>query len=96
MLKKKFISIVFFVIGIVSILSSQAFAQGSANNKATASSDSSLVYPFEDEGEFQYPDEIAKDPLYLNRPSNIQRSIVYDPVSKQYVIYEKIGNMYYR
>ena len=96
MLKKKFISIVFFVIGIVSILSSQAFAQGSANNKATASSDSSLVYPFEEEGEFQYPDEIAKDPLYLNRPANIQRSIVYDPVSKQYVIYEKIGNMYYR
>jgi cell surface protein SprA len=77
-------------------LSNQAFAQGSVVNSSVASSDSSLVYPFEDEGEFQYPDEIAKDPLYLNRPGNIERTIEYDPVSKQYVIYEKIGDMYYR
>lgn len=96
MLKKKIISIVFFAIGMFSGLSNQAFAQGSVVNSSVASSDSSLVYPFEDEGEFQYPDEIAKDPLYLNRPGNIERTIEYDPVSKQYVIYEKIGDMYYR
>ncbi len=64
--------------------------------KSTAEKDTSLAYPFEDEGEFQYPDEVDKDPLYLNRPSNIERKIEYDPLTKQYVIYEKIGDMYYR
>ena len=29
-------------------------------------------------------------------PSNIKDSVVYDPISRRYVVYEKIGNRYYR
>ena len=32
----------------------------------------------------------------LQRPSSIKDSIAYDPVTKRYYIYEKIGNKYYR
>jgi len=32
----------------------------------------------------------------LKNPSNLKDSVVYDPVTKRYTIYEKIGNKYYR
>ncbi|HLN21284.1 MAG TPA: cell surface protein SprA [Bacteroidales bacterium] len=35
-------------------------------------------------------------PLFLNRPSNIRSSVVYDPVKNEYVIYERVGTFDYR
>ena len=69
-----------------------------AGNDNAVSDDSTrqLIYPFDDEGAFQYPDEIGNEPLYLSPPSNIERKLEYDPLTKQYVMYEKIGDMYYR
>jgi cell surface protein SprA len=32
----------------------------------------------------------------LKNPSNLRDSVVYDPKTKRYVVYEKIGNKYYR
>ncbi len=32
----------------------------------------------------------------LGKPANIKDSVVYDPVTKQYIVYEKIGNRFYR
>lgn len=32
----------------------------------------------------------------LGKPSNIKDSVVYDPVTKQYIVYEKIGDRFYR
>jgi len=32
----------------------------------------------------------------LKAPSNLKDSVVYDPATKRYIIYEKIGNKYYR
>jgi cell surface protein SprA len=55
-----------------------------------------LRFPFADEEEYLYPDQIPQRPLYLGRPSNIDRKIEYDPETRQYIIYEKVGNMYYR
>lgn len=55
-----------------------------------------LRFPFSDEGEFDYPDQIDQGLLYLKRPSNIEQIIEFDADTKQYVIYEKIGDMYYR
>ncbi|TAL64221.1 MAG: cell surface protein SprA, partial [Bacteroidetes bacterium] len=37
-----------------------------------------------------------KSPLFLNNPSNLKSSVVYDPVKNEYIIYEKIGNFDYR
>jgi cell surface protein SprA len=32
----------------------------------------------------------------LNNPSNLRDSVVYDPKTRRYIVYEKIGNKYYR
>ncbi len=34
--------------------------------------------------------------LFLKNPANIKRSVTYDPVTKKYIITEKIGNQYYK
>ncbi len=54
--------------------------------KAVADSsnpDSTLPYPINGAGN-----------LYLNNPSNYTTEVVFDPVSGQYIIYEKIGELY--
>src|SRR5690606_16507144 len=38
----------------------------------------------------------GRNSLDLNNPSNIRDSIVYDAKTRRYVVYEKIGNRYYR
>ncbi|MEO6675621.1 MAG: cell surface protein SprA, partial [Ginsengibacter sp.] len=54
----------------------------------------SLHYPIHDRrGDFV---SSPKSPIDLNPPSNIQDSIVYDAASRTYIVYEKIGNKYYR
>lgn len=35
-------------------------------------------------------------PLFLNNPSNLKSSVIYDPVKNEYIIYEKIGEFDYR
>jgi len=54
-----------------------------------------LPYPIHDRrGDFL--SGYQRRSLDLNDPSNIRDSVVYDPVSKRYILYEKIGNRYYR
>ncbi len=38
----------------------------------------------------------GKSTFDLNNPSNIRDSVVYDPKTRRYVVYEKIGSKYYR
>ena len=55
----------------------------------------SLKYPLKDrEGDFVT--DPSKNPIDLNDPSNIIRSIEYDPETNTYIIYEKIGGINYR
>ncbi len=54
----------------------------------------SLPYPIQDRrGDFISTDKRTFD---LNQPSNIKDSIAYDPETKRYYVYEKIGSKYYR
>ncbi len=54
----------------------------------------SLHYPIHDtRGDFY---SSQKSPFDLANPSNIKDSIAYDPATKRYIVYEKIGNKYYR
>lgn len=55
-----------------------------------------LKYPLQDRrgDAFNYPK--ANNPFDLNKPGNISDSIVYDPATKRYYIYEKIGRSWYR
>ncbi|MBX9784475.1 MAG: cell surface protein SprA [Chitinophagaceae bacterium] len=58
--------------------------------------DTSLKFPLKDRrgDEFNYPKN--NNPFDLNHPSVIKDSIAYDPVTKRYYIYEKIGRSWYR
>src|SRR5664279_5119835 len=54
----------------------------------------SLHYPIHDtRGDF-YSGQ--RGPFNLSNPSNIKDSIAYDPATKRYTVYEKIGDKYYR
>ncbi|MCF6333446.1 MAG: cell surface protein SprA, partial [Draconibacterium sp.] len=54
-----------------------------------------LPFPFKDEPAFGYPDQDSIK-LFLNKPSNIKYEIEYDPITGQYIFYEKIGDLNYR
>ncbi|HEY4107477.1 cell surface protein SprA [Puia sp.] len=63
--------------------------------KDTARPGDSLRFPIYDRrgDRFSYPN---RNPFDLKNPPNLRDSIVYDPVTQQYYIIEKIGNQYYR
>jgi cell surface protein SprA len=56
----------------------------------------SLRFPLQDRrgDAFNYPK--SNNPFDLNKPGNISDSIVYDPATKRYYVYEKIGRSWYR
>ncbi len=54
-----------------------------------------LPYPFKDQPAFGQSNQDSLK-LFLNRPSNIKYEIEYDPVSGQYIFYEKVGSLNYR
>ncbi|MDA3929149.1 MAG: cell surface protein SprA, partial [Prolixibacteraceae bacterium] len=91
---KHYLNYILLCVAVVTVTISQSFAQ--STNTVEIDTTGNLVFPFEDEGEFQYPDEIEDKPLYLSRPKNIVQKYEYDPETQQYIIYEKIGDMYYR
>ena len=37
-----------------------------------------------------------KSPLYLDNPSNIKSTVIYDPDKNEYIIYQKVGSFDYR
>jgi len=55
----------------------------------------SLHYPIKDRrGDFV--SDYGKSTFDLGNPSNLRDSVVYDPKTRRYIVYEKIGNKYYR
>lgn len=50
---------------------------------------SKLPLPIPSKGE--YGKDLPQSPFFLNQPSNITQVVEYDPVTKQYVVYEKVG-----
>ncbi len=62
----------------------------------TVRGNDSLHYPISDRhGDYLFGRE-GGSTYDLKSPSNFTDSVVYDPISKSYIIYEKIGNRYYR
>ena len=71
-----------------------AFAFSQKTFSQTTSKKDSLPYPIQDRrGDFISTDQRTFD---LKQPSNITDSVAYDPVTKRYYVYEKIGSKYYR
>lgn len=54
-----------------------------------------LPFPFRDKPAFGKIGEDSAS-IFLNKPGNIKYEIVYDPVTGQYVFYEKVGTLNYR
>lgn len=67
------------------------FAQ---QNPASGTQKDTLPFPIHD----RYSDFLSnkRSPFDLSLPPNIRDSIVYDPATKTYQVYEKIGDAYYR
>nr|WP_238387227.1 cell surface protein SprA [Sphingobacterium olei] len=64
---------------------------GSADN---VSDSTKLKYGFKDNPFIKLPKSYR--PISLGQPSNIEREIIFDPETKQYIIREKIGSKLYR
>lgn len=64
-----------------------------AINKADAQD--SLHFPIHDRRGDPVSD-YKKNTYDLKNPSNLKDSVVYDPKTKRYTVYEKVGNKYYR
>ena len=56
----------------------------------------SLRFPLNDRRGDQYNYPKNNNPFDLQKPSGIKDSIVYDPATRRYYIYEKIGRSWYR
>jgi cell surface protein SprA len=63
--------------------------------KDTARPGDSLRFPIHDRRGDRLSDP-NRSPWYLKDPPNLRDSVIYDPVTQQYYILEKIGNQYYR
>ncbi|MDF3077925.1 MAG: sprA [Sphingobacteriaceae bacterium] len=76
--------------GIALLLCFDANAQNLGKSKADSSK---LLYPFKDSPSLQ----LKKPPgFYLPNPANIQRSVEFDPLTKQYIIRERVGSQSFR
>ncbi|MRT92337.1 cell surface protein SprA [Ancylomarina sp. 16SWW S1-10-2] len=64
-------------------------------NKKSAK-DETLPYAFDDEDDSKLKSDRVNSPLYLKDPSNIVKTIVYDPVTGEYILKKQIGGMDYR
>lgn len=71
------------------LFAGKVMAQNTPASKDTVK----LVYPFKDSKTLQFKPQTG---VILPNPSNIQRSVEFDPVSKRYIIREKIGDRLYR
>jgi cell surface protein SprA len=78
-------------LGVLFIL--LAFFKAEAQDTTFRQGDS-LPYPIKDRrGDFI---SSGKRTFDLNTPSNVQDSVAYDPATRTYIVYEKIGDKYYR
>ena len=55
-----------------------------------------LRYPFREDPDGHVSDPGDISPLFLSNPSNIESTIVYDPVTNTYVFSDKVGRFNYR
>ncbi len=55
-----------------------------------------LKYPFSQKNNYPFSNSGNDSPLYLKDPSNVERSVEYDPVTGTYSFSEKVGGLDYK
>jgi cell surface protein SprA len=83
------------VIGPEEYISKGISANVNPKNISLDDDTTKLRYPFKDYTD-PYSKKKQKSPLYLKNPSNITTDYEYDPVTGEYTITEKIGDIQYR
>ncbi len=72
--------------------SSEAFSQESVQ---TGDTTRKSILKLEDDSGIPW-EQTKKSPLFLDNPSNITSTVIYDPDKNEYVIYKKVGSFDYR
>ena len=100
---KAFIRNTVFVVILISFFVLPAFnksahvtGQAYQPNDSVSKDTTELQYPFKDDDGNPFSESAPQSPLFLNKPSNISSSVNYDPVTNQYILTEKIGEMDFR
>lgn len=103
-LKSITLTVLFFKALLTSLQAQAAYpfalvmATAAAIEQDTSTKDTSatLRYPIEDRRSDHYTNQATSGTIDLKDPAKIEKKVEYDPVTNQYVIYEKIGDRYYR
>ncbi|MFV0344830.1 MAG: cell surface protein SprA [Bacteroidales bacterium] len=86
----------FYSLILAVILQLSGFLVVSVADAQSQSDTTNLVYPFEDQKEHSLPRVEDKSPLKLYSPDNIKYEWKYDSETDQFILYQKIGDFYYR
>lgn len=88
--------LLFFIITCVLYVSGNTthFPESDFLSSYEAVSDT-LPFPIRENQDNQVRRDIPSSPLFLAKPSNIKDTVVYDPVTKQYVVMTLIGDKYH-
>lgn len=66
------------------------------NNTNKRTGKDTLKYNFHDDDDSQVYGSKIYSPLYMKDPANVKTTIVYDPITKTYILKKTIGSMNYR
>ena len=86
-----------YLVLLASFLLLSTEASGQVTSQNTVPADTVRRSPLKLKEESGIPWESKqRAPLFLNNPSNLKSSVVYDPEKNEYVLYKKIGSFDYR
>lgn len=91
--KKTFVSLTGQVVSVLCIVLLLSIPSAYGQNTQPAQKDT-LPYPIHDRRGDVFSSR--RSPIDLKLPSNITDSVVYDPATRTYQVYEKIGDRYFR
>ena len=77
------------------LIASFIFASSEAFSQETGDTTRKSILKLEDDPGIPWM-QTKTNPLFLDIPSNIESSVVYDPEKDEYVIYKKVGSFNYR
>ena len=75
--------------------STEASSQAALQKGVTADTTRKSILKLKDDSGNPWESK-QKAPLFLNKPSNLKSSVIYNPEKNEYILYEKIGAFDYR
>ena len=79
----------------VSLFAGASVKSADFSGEGTGHASDTLLFPIRENRDNEIRTDIPASALFLKLPKNIKDSIVYDPISKQYVVMTLIGDKYY-